>query len=178
MIARPFWEQRIVAAWDEAPLVWLAGVRRSGKTTLVQRIDPARSMYLNCDLPAVEEMVSDPDLFYRNVTHPVVIFDEVHQLSDPSRVLKIATDQFPHLRLLATGSSTLAATRKFSDTLTGRKRTVKLLPVLWDELDGFGVSRLRKKSSHGMGYLLAAGPHHPVGGTSPTTALEGCAIVR
>jgi hypothetical protein len=38
------------------------------------------------------------------------------------------------LKILATGSSTLAASKKFRDTLTGRKRTVHLVPVLWDEL--------------------------------------------
>jgi len=51
-----------------------------------------------------------------------LILDEIHQLSDPSRVLKIAADEFPKLRVLATGSSTLAASKKFRDTLTGRKR--------------------------------------------------------
>ena len=46
--------------------------------------------------------------------------DEVHQLADPSRLLKIGADEFPKLKILATGSSTLAATQKFRDSLTGR----------------------------------------------------------
>jgi hypothetical protein len=33
MIDRPFWQKRLEQAWTEAPIVWLAGVRRSGKTT-------------------------------------------------------------------------------------------------------------------------------------------------
>ena len=80
---------------------------------------------------------------------PLVILDEVHQLADPSRVLKIATDAFPHLRILATGSSTLAATRKFRDSLTGRKRSVALSPVLAEELPAFGVNDLNDRLLRG-----------------------------
>lgn len=71
-----------------------------------------------------------------------MVFDEVHQLPDPSRLLKIGADAFPHLRILATGSSTLAATTKFRDALTGRKRVVELVPVLHEELPAFGVGDL------------------------------------
>ena len=53
-------------------------------------------------------------MFFRaQPENAVVVLDEVHRLSDPSRVLKIAADAFPGLRILATGSSTLAAIRKF-----------------------------------------------------------------
>jgi len=87
--------------------------------------------------------VRDPALFYRNSPKDVVVFDEIHQLRDPSRVLKIGADMFPRLRILATGSSTLAATKKFLDTLAGRKRQVHLVPVLWSELEAFGATLLR-----------------------------------
>jgi hypothetical protein len=150
MIERPFWLQRIESAWKEAPIAWLAGVRRSGKTTLARSLDPERTLYLNCDLPAVEEMVADPALFYRNCTKPVVVFDEIHQLSDPSRLLKIGADEFPRLRLLATGSSTLAAGRKFRDTLSGRKRQIHLVPILWGEMEAFGVTLLRRLHHGGL----------------------------
>jgi len=127
MIKRPFWVQRLEKAWQSAPIVWLAGVRRVGKTTLVKSLGEDRILYLNCDLPVVEEMVAQPDIFFKNCERPVIVFDEVHQLKDPSRILKIGADQFPHIKIVATGSSTLAATRKFQDTLTlkftcGRQR--------------------------------------------------------
>jgi len=77
-----------------------------------------------------------------------VVFDEIHQLRDPARVLKIGADGFPHLKILATGSSTLAASRKFRDTLTGRKRLVHLTPVLWDELPAFDM-KLPRRLFHG-----------------------------
>lgn len=149
MIERLFWIKRIEMAWKQAPIVWLAGVRRSGKTTLAQNLGSDRIYYLNCDLPAVADLVANPELFYRSCDGSIVVFDEVHQLRDPSRLLKIGADLFPKLRILATGSSTLAASRKFRDTLTGRKRLVHLTPVLWDELAAFGNVSIGKRFFHG-----------------------------
>ena len=156
MIERPFWIRRIEEAWKEVPVVWLAGVRRSGKTTLAQSLGSNRTLYLNCDLPVVTDRVSNPELFYRNCEKPIVVLDEIHQLPDPSRLLKIGADLFPHLRLLATGSSTLAASKKFKDTLTGRKRVVHLTPVLWDELPAFNASPLRRLYHGGLPAALLA----------------------
>jgi hypothetical protein len=82
----------------------------------------------------------------------------VHRLADPSRVLKVAADAFPSVRCLATGSSTLAATRKFRDSLTGRKTVLHLRPVLWTEMQsGFGGPDLdRRLVRGGLPELLLA----------------------
>jgi len=130
-----------------APLVWLIGPRRVGKTVLAQSLPQAE--FLNCDLPSVAQRLQDPESFYRSVKKPFVVFDEVHQLPDPSRLLKIGTDGFPRLKILATGSSTLAATQKFRDSLTGRKRVVKFLPVLHEELSAFGITDVRERLLRG-----------------------------
>jgi hypothetical protein len=161
MIQRPFWLDRIERAWKEAPIAWLSGVRRAGKTTLAQGLGTERTFYVNCDLPAAEEMVRDPALFYQNCPKPVVIFDEIHQLRDPSRVLKVGADLFPRLRILATGSSTLAASKKFRDTLAGRKRQVHLVPVLWSELGAFGATLLRRLYHGGLPPALLADTKMP-----------------
>jgi len=147
MVDRTFWLERLAAAWRQVPIVWLAGPRRVGKTVLAHQIGNAR--FLNCDLPSVAERLADPESFYKSVTESVIVFDEVHQLHDPSRLLKIAADAFPKLKILATGSSTLAATRKFRDSLTGRKRVVSLVPVLYQELASFGIKDLRQRLLRG-----------------------------
>jgi len=161
VISRPFWWERIEAAWREAPIAWLSGVRRSGKTTLAGTFGRDRALDVNCDLPIVEEMVRDPAVFYRGCSRPIVIFDGIHQLRDPARILKIGADEFPALRILAIGSSTLAANRKFSDTLTDRKRTVHLTPVLWDEAPAFGVTLLHRLHHGGLPPALLA-PSKPL----------------
>ncbi len=150
MIQRPQWKKRIEDAWKETPIVWLSGVRRSGKTTLAQGLrEPKEVLYINCDLPVTEDRVRDPELFFRSCEKPVVVFDEIHQLSDPSRLLKIGADLFPKLKILATGSSTLAASKKFRDTLTGRKRLVHLVPILWTELEIFSCKDVSRRLFHG-----------------------------
>lgn len=150
MVERPYWKKRIENAWKEAPIVWLSGVRRSGKTTIAKSLrNPEEILYVNCDLPITEDRVRDPELFFRSCEKPVVIFDEIHQLSDPSRLLKIGADLFPKLKILATGSSTLAASKKFRDTLTGRKRLVHLLPVLWMELETFSCKDVSRRLFQG-----------------------------
>lgn len=149
MIERPYWINRLHAALRKRPIVWLAGVRRVGKTTLAKMLPEA--LYMNCDLPSVVRRLEDPELFYKSqAAGGVIILDEVHRLPDPSRTLKIASDAFPKLRILATGSSTLAATRKFRDSLTGRKVVLVLPPVLWTECDEpFGIKDLDLRLLHG-----------------------------
>ncbi len=161
MIERPIWRQRIEEAWREAPIAWLCGVRRSGKTTLAESLGSDRIFYVDCDLPTVEDMVRDPQVFFRSCTKPVVVFDEIHQLRDPARVLKIGADRFSNLKILATGSSTLAASKKFRDTLTGRKRVVHLTPVLWDELPAFGVSLPQRLHCGGLPPALLTDAKRP-----------------
>lgn len=149
MIQRTLWLDCIKQAWVQRPIVWLSGVRRVGKTTLTQMLPNA--VYMNCDLPSTLRALEDPELFLGNQKpESVLIFDEVHRLNDPSRLLKIAADEYPHLKVLATGSSTLAATHKFRDSLTGRKRAIYLCPVLWEECaEPFGVHDLDRRLLHG-----------------------------
>ena len=149
MINRPFWTEKIIRAWKTRPIVWLSGVRRVGKTSLAQLLPGAA--ILNCDLPSTQRKLEDPESYLHSVPkRQTIVLDEIHQLTDPSRILKIAADVFPSLRILATGSSTLAATRKFRDSLSGRKWNVYLCPVLLTECrENFDVHDLDKRLLHG-----------------------------
>src|ERR1017187_6825746 len=114
MIKRPFWTDRLVAAWKQASIVWLTGPRRAGKTVLAQSLPDAE--FLNCDLPSEAERLRDPESFFRSVKKKFVVLDEVHQLPDPSRLLKIGADAFPKLKILATGSSTDRKSTRLNST--------------------------------------------------------------
>ncbi len=160
MIERPLWSGRLASAWKHTPIAWLTGPRRAGKTVLARSLADAE--FLNCDLPGVAERLADPESFYRGVKKRLVVFDEIHQLPDPSRLLKIGADVFPRLKILATGSSTLGATRKFRDSLAGRKRVVRIVPVLHEELEAFGVADVRERLLRGgLPPALMAPAHDP-----------------
>ncbi len=128
MFDRLLWTERIENAWRRRSIVWLVGVRRVGKTVLCQALNEIE--YLDCELPSVRRSLEDPESFLRSVRGKRVVLDEVHRLADPSELLKIAADHFPDVHILATGSSTLQATAKFRDSLTGRKEEVWLTPMI------------------------------------------------
>lgn len=145
MILRDYWLKKLDNLWKRRRIVWLCGVRRVGKTSLCQQV--ANTIYFNCDLPSVQRNLLDPEFFLEQYKDQnIIILDEIHRLKDPSILLKIAVDNYPKLRILATGSSTLEATKKFRDTLTGRKYSLVLPPVLWEEcLDAFNIHDLDKR---------------------------------
>ena len=58
MVKRRFWLNLIEQAWREKPVVWLAGVRRVGKTCLCQSLPDVE--YFDCELPRVRRMMEDP----------------------------------------------------------------------------------------------------------------------
>ena len=138
MSLRPYWIQEVKSQLARRSLVWLSGVRRVGKTTLCQSL--GEISYFDCELPRVRTLLSEPEFFWSqqlSVSQKIVVLDEVHRLMDPAETLKIGTDHFPSLKIVATGSSTLAARKKFSDSLTGRKSEVWLTPVPCSQWNDF-----------------------------------------
>ena len=147
MVRREFWIDLLERAWDRRSVLWLAGVRRVGKTFLCRSLDDIE--YFDCELPRIRRRMEDPEDFLKDLRGRRVVLDEVHRLPNPSELLKIAADHFPDTRLLATGSSTLEATTRFRDTLAGRKETVWLTPMLRADLDDFGRPDLAHRFLHG-----------------------------
>lgn len=157
MISRPLWLDLIEKSWSERPVIWLTAPRRVGKTTLARSIP--ETIYCDCELPSIRRDAEDTEAFLQAHAGRRIILDEIHRLSDPSNLLKVAADHFPGTHILATGSSTLAASARFRDTLAGRKRSIHLQPVLAGELDAFGAT-LPKRLLHGglPAQLLAPAP--------------------
>lgn len=144
---RGFWLGCIAAAWRRRSVLWLSGVRRSGKTTLARSI--AGAEYLDCELPSVRRLLEQPEAFLDARRRKTVVLDEVHRLARPSEVLKLAADHYPDVRILATGSSTLGASRRFRDTLTGRKVELWLTPMMSADLADFGSRDLERRLLRG-----------------------------
>lgn len=141
MVERPFWIQLLQENLRRRPIVWLAGVRRAGKTSICHMLKGVR--YYDCELPTARREI-ERDGFWENHSGQTVVLDEIHRLSNPAETLKIAADHHK-VKVIATGSSTLAATAKFRDTLTGRKTRLWLTPANSHDAEEFGVSDLKKR---------------------------------
>jgi uncharacterized protein len=147
MIHRRFWQHLLEHAWRERSVIWLSGVRRVGKTCLCQSLPHIE--YFDCELPRVRRMIEDPEGFFDGLRNRSIVLDEIHRLQNPSEPLKIAADHYPSLRVIATGSSTLGASRKFRDTLAGRKRDIWLAPMCLADLKDAGRPDLHHRLLRG-----------------------------
>ena len=143
IIQRPFWKKLIEQAWQERTIIWLMGVRRIGKTKLCQSFENIQ--YFDCERPRVRELMVDPEGFLDSQRGNIIALDEINRLDNPSEVLKIAADHYPDIKIIATGSSTLGASAKFKDTLTGRKRELWLTPMLLEEMSLFDNTDIRHR---------------------------------
>jgi predicted AAA+ superfamily ATPase len=140
MVVRQHWIDLVERAWQRRSVLWLAGVRRAGKTFLCRSLRDVE--YLDCELPRTRRLMDDPEAFLEERRGRRIVLDEVHRLGNPSELLKIAADHFPDTPVIATGSSTLEASAKFRDTLTGRKATIWLTPMIAADLADFGQEDL------------------------------------
>lgn len=143
LINRPFWQKLIQDAWQERTIIWLMGVRRVGKTSLCKSLENIE--YFDCEGPRTRALFADPEGFLESKQGKNLVLDEIHRLDNPSELLKIAADHYPTVKIIATGSSTLGASAKFKDTLTGRKIEIWLPPMLFEDLELFGNTDIRHR---------------------------------
>jgi predicted AAA+ superfamily ATPase len=147
MFPRTHWQEQIESAWSGRSIVWLSGVRRVGKTVLCRSLPDVD--YYDCELPRVRRLLEDPEAFLREHREGRIVLDEIHRLGHASEFLKIAADHYPDVHILATGSSTLEASAKFQDTLTGRKTNIWLTPMNSPDLSAFGQENLQYRLLRG-----------------------------
>jgi len=147
VVQRAYWLERIERAFRDRSVLWLTGVRRSGKTVLARSVSGAE--WFDCERPSVRAELADPEAFLAKMRGKTAVLDEIHRLENPSELLKIAHDHYPTVRVLATGSSTIEATKKFSDKLTGRKASVWLTPMMSADLADFKKTDLRHRFRNG-----------------------------
>ncbi|MDD5434313.1 MAG: ATP-binding protein [Nitrospira sp.] len=147
MVSRQFWIDLIEKAWSRRSVIWLSGVRRAGKTFLCQSLHGTE--YFDCELPRIRRMMEDPQAFLEGLRGKRIILDEVHRLDNPSEILKIAADHYPDILIVATGSSTLGASAKFRDTLSGRKAELWLTPMISADLKDFDKTDLKHRFIRG-----------------------------
>lgn len=159
IIRRPFWQSLIENAWQQKNIIWLMGIRRVGKTSLCQSLPNIE--YFDCERPRVRQLFEDSEGFLAEQKGKRIVLDEIHRLDNPSEFLKIAADHFKEVKIIATGSSTLGASAKFKDTLTGRKKEIWLTPLLLQEISAFGNDNVRHRLFFGGLPSFFAAQHFP-----------------
>jgi len=113
-------------------IVLLLGARQVGKTTLIKSFQFSDALYLNCDLDEHLEIIDTTSLLTIQKTlsdYHTLIIDEAQRLTNPGLTLKIIYDNFPGIKILATGSSSFELKNRLSDTLTGRYLDFILYPI-------------------------------------------------
>ncbi len=120
-------------------IVIIYGARRVGKTTLAKGIlkKYENSAYFNCDEPDVRDALTEKTsteikAFLGN--KKLVIIDEAQRVKNIGLTLKLITDNFPEMQVVATGSSSFELSNKIAEPLTGRKFEYYLYPFSLAEL--------------------------------------------
>src|SRR5258708_14699759 len=94
-------------------------------------------------------MMLDPESFLDGLVGKRIVLDEIHRLQNPSELLKVAADYHPRTQIVATGSATLGASKKFRDTLAGRKRDLWLAPMCLLDMDDANHTDLKHRFLRG-----------------------------
>lgn len=116
------------------------GPRRVGKTTLVKEyLDSYQGKYLflNADELASREALESQDV--KKLGELVsgldlLVIDEAQRVHEIGLNLKIIVDAYPQLSVIATGSASFDLANKINEPLTGRKSTLTLFPISFEEL--------------------------------------------
>jgi len=131
----------------EKSMIFLAGPRQSGKTTLAQIISRSFSnnLYFNWDIAQHRTRLIENPTFFEAVERkdsstPLIVFDEIHKYKEWKNYLKGVYDQFhDSYQFLVSGSGRLDIYQKGGDSLAGRYYLFHLWPFTVAELGKHNV---------------------------------------
>ena len=126
----------------EKSMIFLAGPRQAGKTTLAKIIAESftNKLYFNWDISQDRMRFFETPSFFEQVERhddsvPLIIFDEIHKYRDWKNYLKGAYDAFQgKYSFLVSGSGRLDLYQKGNDSLAGRYFLFHLWPFTLAEL--------------------------------------------
>jgi uncharacterized protein len=132
----------------EKSMLFLAGPRQAGKTTLAKIIAESftNKLYFNWDIPQDRKRFFETPFFFEQVERhddsaPLIIFDEIHKYREWKNYLKGAYDAFKgKYSFLVSGSGRLDLYQKGSDSLAGRYFLFHLWPFTLAELGSANAS--------------------------------------
>lgn len=132
-------ESSVRAALEDTRVVFLAGPRQCGKSTLAQAIAATLGgRYLTLDDAAVfDQARADPMAFVAQARDQRLIIDEAQRLPELFHAIKRDVDADPRPgRFLLTGSANFLALPRISESLAGRIEVIPLASLSQGELEG------------------------------------------
>jgi hypothetical protein len=144
MRERPLYQSLFMELAKEGRMVFLAGPRRVGKTTLGELVGRgyANRLVLNGEIPEHRaKLIRDPAFFEaverRDESRPLVMLDEINRHRGWRKYLKAAYDRAQAgCQFLVTGSSRLDHPQRRGDSLAGRYYLIDLWPFTQAEAGG------------------------------------------
>lgn len=121
-------------------MVFVAGPRQVGKTTLARSLPGADAGYLNWDVSEHRERILSGEL----PAAKLWVFDEIHKYRRWRGFLKGLFDASSGRRILVTGSARLDLYRHGGDSLQGRYHLLRLHPLSFREVGGDSAADLRR----------------------------------
>lgn len=121
-------------------VIVLYGARQIGKTTMLKNLMSefrGKSLWVNGDLAEYQEVLSSKSKASLQALiddNELVIIDEAQNIPSIGENLKILYDEFPNVRVIATGSSSLELAGKTKESLAGRAITLQMHPIAIQEL--------------------------------------------
>lgn len=116
-------------AMADTPVVCLLGPRQSGKTTLVQTLEPEHAFVSLDETPYRRVATEDPVGFVAGLPDAVIL-DEVQRVPDLLPAIKHSVDRDRRPgRFLLTGSANLLLLPKITESLAGRVEIAQLQPL-------------------------------------------------
>jgi len=132
-------EASIKSKLNSGKAIIVVGARQVGKTTLLKRIlEKCDYLFLDGDDPTVRSLLSSPNTEQiRTIIgdKKIIFLDEAQRIPGIGITLKIITDQFQHVQLLVSGSSSFDLGNELNEPMTGRKWEFELFPISWEEYE-------------------------------------------
>jgi len=132
--------KRLKSLVQPGKVIVIFGPRRVGKTTLLHQFLADAGPHI---------FVTGEDIFTREALtsgsieklkafigdHDLLVIDEAQHIPNIGLNLKLIVDHLPHVKVIATGSSTFDLAKEMGEPLTGRKLTIRIYPLAQIELN-------------------------------------------
>ena len=137
--------------------ILIFGPRQSGKSTLMKSLLTGKDhLYLNGDDVETREALTNTGTTRLKMIaghHKLIFIDEAQRIPTIGLTIKIFTDQFPDIQVIATGSSSFELLNTMNEPLTGRKYEYMLYPLSFTEMVGHhGLLKEKSLLEHRLVY--------------------------